>query len=293
MADPHADHPQAGLGDLDHLQPLRVDDATYQNFHVHPPSDCVRIVTNWRDNVWMSMALLADKDHLFATDPEAAAHVWDGELSTHAEATIFRNKYVVENFETPEGARFYHGAGWGLAEDPTVLVRCYITGKGLESELWIDDEAWGVGIDFAAAPGSNATALCQDIANPNSKPGLFERIPSARKWPIKGGYGRPETLAYVRSVGGYRISEADKWQGSVEDGITHLHGFQQIHIHKDRCPHTAEEFKRYAWCTDRATNEILPIIIDKNHSCIDAIRYALNQFIRSRSAVGVWARLGK
>jgi phage terminase large subunit len=253
----------------------------------------VRIVTSWRDNVWISQELLDEKNHLFTADPESAAHVWNGELRTHAEAAVFRGKYVVENFETPEGARFYHGADWGFAEDPTALVRCYITGKGHDSELWIDDEAWGVGVDFAVVPGSNAIALCQDTSDPNSKPGLFEQIPSARKWPIKGGYARPATLNYVQSVGRYRITAADKWKGSIEDGIAHLRGFKLIHVHKNRCPHTAEELRRYAYKTDSFTGEILPIIIDKNNHCIDAIRYALDDVIRRTDQAAIWAKLAK
>jgi phage terminase large subunit len=266
------------------------DDPTYQRFVVSPPPDCIRIDTHWKDNVWISKALLAEKDHLFATDAEAAAHVWDGELRKHAEATIFRNKFVVEPFTAPENARFYHGADWGFAQDPTVLGRMYITGTGLDAELWIDKESWGIGIDFAVAPGSLATPLCRDINNPKSKPGLFEKIPSAAQWPIKADIARPEIISHVRQTGGYNISGAEKWPGSVEDGIAHLRGFKMIHIHPD-CPHAVYDFKHYRYKVDRITGDVLPIIVDADNHWPDLARYALDGFIQHRGAGSIWQRL--
>lgn len=264
--------------------PNLATDATYQRFHVNPPKNCIRIVMNWRENVWLSDELRQDKDHLFAVDPEAAAHVWDGELREHAEATIFRNKFVVESFTPPENVRWYHGADWGFSQDPTVLIRCYITGQGNNAELWIDQEAWGVGVDFPK--------LVQDVDDPRSGPGLFEKIPTAKQWPIKGDNARPETISYVRGVGGYMIEGAEKWPGSVEDGITHLRGFKQIHIHS-RCTHTADEFRLYSYKVDKMTGEVLPVIIDKHNHCIDAIRYSLDGFIQRRGSANIWARLGR
>jgi phage terminase large subunit len=274
--------------------PDLLDDATYQKFHVHPPpeQDFVEIVTNWRDNVWMSREMLADKNHLFATDAEAAEHVWDGELRKHAEATIFRHKYDSFPFTAQADTTFYHGADWGFSQDPTVLIRCYITGSGQDAELWIDNEAWGTGVDFAVTPGSKALALCQVPSDPNSKPGLFEKISSSKQWPIYGDCSRPETISYVRTMGEYNISGAEKWDGSVEDGITHLRGFKMIHIHP-RCVHTLEEFKLYSYKVDRVTGEILPIIIDKYNHCVDAVRYALAKFIQRRGAASIWARLAE
>src|SRR5215831_14040891 len=96
--------------------PNLATDATYRRFHENPPPATIRGVLNWKDNLWISQELLMEKDHLYSVDPEAAAHVWDGELRKHAEAAIFRNKYVIHNFDTPEDARFYHGLDWGFAQ---------------------------------------------------------------------------------------------------------------------------------------------------------------------------------
>jgi phage terminase large subunit len=260
-------------------------DATYKRFELNPPPGTIVVDMNWRDNVWISPELLMEKDHLYAVDPEAAAHVWEGELRKHAEASIFRNKFVVHNFETPENARFYHGVDWGFAQDPTVMVRMFITGKPPSEELWIDMEAWKIGAEI--------NELCQDFDDPRSKPGLFDRIPTCRTWPVKADSARPEHISYLRRNAGMNIEPVEKWQGSVEDGIQHLRGFTIIHIHKDHCPHTAEEFRLYSFKVDRMTNEVLPIIVDKHNHCPGGCRYGLDQFIKRRGVAAVWARLAR
>lgn len=265
--------------------PNLASDATYKRFELHPPPGTILVDMNWRDNLWISQELTQEKDHLFAVDAEAASHVWDGELRKHAEAAIFRNKYVVHSFETPEDARFYHGVDWGFAQDPTVLLRMYITGTPPNEELWIDREAWKVGAEI--------NELAQDPTDPRSRPGLFDRIPSCRSWPVKADNARPEHISYLRRNAAMNIEPVEKWQGSVEDGIQHLRGFVVIHIHKDFCPHTAEEFRLYCFKVDKMTGEILPIIVDKFNHCPDAARYALDEFIKRRGVAAIWARLGK
>jgi phage terminase large subunit len=265
--------------------PNLASDATYRRFHENPPPGTIHITLNWRDNLWMSPELTLEKDHLFLVDPEAAAHVWDGELRKHAEAAIFRSKYSVHTFESPYGARFYHGVDWGFAQDPTCMVRMFITGQPPYEELWIDREAWGIGVEI--------NELARDPNNPDSKPGLFDRIETAHQWPIKADSARPEHISYLRRNAGLRITAAEKWDGSIIDGIKHLRGFVQIHIHKDYCPHTAEEFKLYSYKIDRMTGEVLPIIVDRFNHCVDAVRYALSDFIQQRGKLGIWKRLAQ
>jgi len=91
---------------------------------------------------------------------------------------------------------------------------------------------------------------------------------------------------------GFSIDAAAKWKGSVEDGVTHLKGFEEIIIH-ERCKHTADEFRHYSYKVDKKTGDILPIIVDKFNHCIDAIRYGLDGYITSSDSLGTWAQLGK
>ena len=109
-------------------------------------------------------------------------------------------------------------------------------------------------------------------------PALLDTIPGARKWPIKADSSRPETISHLKRRG-FDVSAAEKWPGSVEDGLAVLKGFRKIIIH-ERCTHTAEEVRLYSYKTDPQTNEILPMIIKRWDNFPDAWRYALVGLIR-------------
>ena len=176
----------------------------------------------------------------------------------------------MESFpEPPEGTQIRFGADWGFSVDPTALVRFWI----LDEELYIDYEAYGYGVEI------------------DETPQLFDSLPEARDWPIKADAARPETISYM-SHQGFRIYAAEKWNGSVEDGIAHIKGFKRIHIHP-RCRHTAEEFRLYSYKIDATTQEVLPILVDANNHAIDAIRYGLDEFIQRRGVTQVWEQLGR
>ena len=118
---------------------------------------------------------------------------------------------------------------------------------------------------------------------------FYDSVPGARDWPIKGDCSRPETISYLRRQG-FNIEAAEKWPGSVEDGIAHIKGFETVVIHP-RCKKTLEEFRNYSYKKDRLTDEVLPIIVDKWNHGIDALRYSLDGYIMARGGTGVWSRL--
>ena len=160
--------------------------------------------------------------------------------------------------------RFYHGADWGFANDPTTLIRCFIDGK----RLYIDREAWGIGVEI------------------DNTPALFDTIDTARKWPIKADCARPETISYMRRQG-FKVSAAKKWAGSIEDGIEFLKTFEII-IHP-RCQHTIDEFNHYSYKVDKQTGDILPQIVDANNHLCDSLRYSMDGLIKGKT--GDWSAL--
>lgn len=83
---------------------------------------------------------------------------------------------------------------------------------------------------------------------------------------------------------GFKISAAEKWQGSVEDGIAHLHSFDEIIIHP-RCKNVAREARMWSYKIDRITSEVLPKLADGNEHCWDGIRYSLDGHIKRKSQV--------
>lgn len=255
------------------LYPTDPVDAMFRGENGPPPGSIVRQV-NWDSNPFFPDVLRAELEFDRQRDPDKYAHVWLGEYSRNSEARVFRN-WRVEDFDTPKDAVFRFGADWGFAIDPTVLVRCYLEGR----TLYVDQEAWEVGCEI------------------DKTPALFERIEGARKWLITADSARPETVSYMRRQG-FKIAAAIKGQGSLEDGIEFLKSFDIV-VHP-RCKHVADELALYSYKTDPLTNEILPMLEDKNNHTIDALRYALEALRRagpralpappSRDPPDLWSR---
>lgn len=221
--------------------------------HGEPPNSIVKPV-NWDQNPWFPEVLRQEMEWDRSRNPDKYAHVWLGEYSRNSEARVFRN-WRVEDFDTPRDTDFRFGADWGFSVDPTVLVRCWLKGR----TLYVDQEAYQVGCEI------------------DNTPKLFDTIEGARKWVITADSARPETVSYMRRQG-FRIFPAIKGQGSLEDGIEFLKSFDIV-VHP-RCKHTADELAMYSYKQDPLTNEILPVLEDKNNHVIDALRYALEALRR-------------
>lgn len=235
-------------------------DPTYKRYVASPPPDSLVKKVSWRDNPWFPVELDKERQYLQSVDPDAYAHVWEGECRNVSDAQILKNKYSIEEFVPGEGwSGPYYGADWGFANDPTVVVKLWING----SRLYVEHEAWGVGVDI------DKTAA------------LFDRVPGAREHTMRADCARPETISYMQRHGYPRMVAADKWSGSVEDGIAFLRQFERIVIHP-RCEHTALEARLYSYKVDRLSGDVLPDVVDANNHCIDAIRYALTPLISQR-----------
>ncbi len=240
------------------FNPGRPDDETYKRFVLEPPDDAVVVKVGYQDNPWFPDTLRKEMEYCRRVSPDDFRHIWEGEPSVLTEAQVFKGRYIIEPFETPDDARFFHGADWGFSVDPTALVRCFVQGN----RLYIDQEAYGVGVEL------------------DETPQLFDSIPTARSWPIKADSARPETISFMKRKG-FNISPAKKWPGSVEDGLAVLKSFEKIVIHP-RCKHTAEEFSLYSYKVDKNNGDVLPVLVDAWNHCLDAVRYGLSGYIKGR-----------
>ncbi|WP_272515440.1 PBSX family phage terminase large subunit [Providencia sp. PROV214] len=247
--------------------PERDGSATDKRFRKNPPDNAVVVEMNYDDNPWFPSVLederLNDRARL---DEATYAWIWEGAYLENSDKQVLANKYVVQSFPDDlwqKADRLLFGADFGFAKDPNTLLRQFI----LNDCLYIEYEAYGVGVEL------------------DHMPEFYDKIPEARKWPIKADSARPETISYLKRQG-FNISAAKKWQGSVEDGVTHLRGFKQIIIHP-RCKETAKEARLYSYKTDRITGEVLPVILDDNNHCWDAVRYGLDGYITQKSNAGL------
>lgn len=256
------------------FNPLDEDGETFQRFVVNTPPDSWVAHINWDQNPWFPEVLELERMYMLKNDPEGYEHVWNGAPLTLTDAVIFKGKYVVELFDLPDPytTRYFHGADFGFADDPATLMGpMWVTGAPPAEHLWIYNEAFGYGTEI------------------DHLPELYDRIPTARSWPIKADNARPETISYLKRQG-FAISAAEKWVGCVEDRIAHLKGFK-MHIHATNCPNLAREARLYKYKVDKITDEILPIVVDKNNHGWDGVGYGLDGYIHKRGVGKTWAKL--
>ena len=112
-------------------------------------------------------------------------------------------------------------------------------------------------------------------------PAMFDVFPDSRKVKIRGDNARPETISHMKGAG-FNIIAADKWKGSVEDGIEHMGGAYDVIVCHPRCTYTAKELILYSFKVDRLTAEVTTDIVDANNHCMDACRYALDPVIQRK-----------
>jgi phage terminase large subunit len=238
-------------------------------FEQERPAGAVCVHANYTDNPFCPETLRQEAREAQARDLDEYAHVWLGGYNKKSKAKIFADRCVVDDF-TP-GADWqgpYHGADFGFAADPSTLVRVWL----FDGKLWIERESYEVGLEI----DRTATRWKADV-------------PDCERYVIRADSARPETISYLKRGGPKavdplpRIEGADKWSGSVEDGIEHLRGYRAIVIHR-RCVNAQTEARLYSYKVDRHTGDILPIVVDAHNHVWDAVRYALAPLIKQRGA---------
>lgn len=242
--------------------PKDSDAPTHKRFYSSRQPDEVLVETTYLDTLEAGVLPresfeLAENDRI--NDPDRYEWIWLGKPRRLSKSRIFAGKYKIAQFEPPENARFFHGADWGFAQDPTVFVRSWIDGKN----LYVDHAEYGYGVEMQELPA------------------LADKIPTFRAWPSRGDEARPETIAYMRRAG-FNMLGAPKGKGSVEDGIEWLRSFETIFIH-ERCALFQDEARLYSYKVDARTGEVLPIIVDAYNHGWDALRYAYVDLIKNKN----------
>ena len=209
---------------------------------------------------WLGPKFLSDAAEMEQHRPEKHAHVYMGVEVGRTDAIIFSGCYRMETFEAKPGWDGpYFGADWGFSQDPNVLVKCWVNGR----DLYIEHEEFAIGVQL------------DDI------PKMFDKIPDSRRYKIRADCARPETIAHIKARG-FAIEAAEKWKGSVEDGIAVMKSYNII-VHP-RCVNIIQELRSYRYKIDRLTSDVLADIVDKDNHGVDAIRYAIAPLVRKKGS---------
>lgn len=247
------------------FNPDQEDDATYQRFILHTPSDIWRLKVSWEDNPWLSEELREEKDYAYSVDPESADHVWGGNIRTISDAQILRDKWFVEDFvPDPLWNGPYQGQDFGFSTDPHAAIRAWV----YDHVLYIEYESWKLHLEL----DDIAYRVCEDIPD-------FER------YVTRADSARPDSISFLRRHGLNRIEAAKKGPNSVEDGIAHLRSYKRIVIHS-RCTRTIAEAKRWSYKVDALSGDVLPIVLDAHNHLMDSLRYALEPLILPQRKMG-------
>jgi phage terminase large subunit len=224
-----------------------------------PPKGAIVVSVNYCDNPRVPAESLAEMELDRQRDTDYFNHVWMGGYNIKSQLQVLGGKWRIDEFEPGKGWDGpYHGGDWGFAADPTAATRSWIYDRC----LWIEYESWEIGLEL----DETAARWHRDI------PGIEQYI-------VRADCSRPDTISYVKRHGIPKLTAAEKWSGSVEDGIAYLRNFDAIIIHQ-RCQRTIEEARLYSYKTN-AAGDILPAIVDKWNHCWDSIRYSHAPLIRN------------
>ncbi|MFN3886127.1 MAG: PBSX family phage terminase large subunit [Aquabacterium sp.] len=248
------------------FNPADEGDPTYKRFVLGSPPDMRRVEINYWDNPWFPDELRKEMEYLRSIDTDAYLHVWCGQPRQRSDAQVLNGKWRIDSWTDKDMAGAdgpYYGMDWGFSVDPSAGVRCWLK----DGSLFIDYEVGGQGIEL------------------DDLPDVIRRLPGADSRVIRADNSRPETISHVSrpraGKPGLRVIAAEKWSGSVEDGIAWLRGLKGIVIH-ERCKSVVQEARLWSYKVDKLTGDVLPELVDAHNHWWDAVRYALQPLIRKR-----------
>ena len=119
-----------------------------------------------------------------------------------------------------------------------------------------------------------------------SNKAIYERINQMgySKERITADSAEPKSIDELNGWGLRRITPAMKGKDSINNGIQFIQDFEII-IHP-KCVNFITEISNYTWDEDKFGNKINKPIDDFNH-LMDAMRYALERYVRNRHGVSV------
>lgn len=221
------------------------------------------ITTNYMCNEWLSEEDKKYFDKMRITNPKRFKVAGLGEWGI-SDGLVYEN-WKEEAFDLDEvrkrpGIVSVFGLDWGYTNDPSALF-CGLLDKK-NKQLFVFDEMYERGM-------SN-----RRIADTVQEMGYSKER-------ITADSAEPKSIDELKSYG-MRVKAAQKGKDSVKNGIQWIQDLQII-IHP-RCVNFITEIGNYTWDKDKFGNKLNVPIDDFNH-LMDAMRYALEQYITEKKWV--------
>lgn len=204
---------------------------------------------------WLGTQFIEEAERLKKVDIDLYKHEYLGEVSG-SKGLVFKNIRTFTGNKS-DYIKLLRGLDFGLAKDgdPTSYVVCAYSES--KKELYILNEWY--------KRDSTYPEIAKAVLEEN-KNNFTVFCDSADSGGIK-----------QLKLEGLKRAKACK-KGKVENGITWLRGLNAIYIDPVACPETYREFSEYSYVLQKSTGDY--ILSEKNNHSIDAVRYALSEFIK-------------
>ena len=230
-------------------------------FFDKPDLDTLAITTNYQCNEWLDAADIRVFEDMKRRNPRRYAVAGLGGWGV-VEGLIFDNWR--EDYFTLDEIRGKHrdlksafGLDFGYTNDPSALFCGFISVA--DKKLYVWDELYKTGLS-------------------NRK--IFDEISGMGyvKERITADCAEPKSIDELKGYG-LRVDPAVKGKDSINNGIQWIQDLEII-IHP-RCVSFLTEISNYTWKVDKFNKKLNEPIDDFNH-LMDAMRYALEKYIRNK-----------
>jgi phage terminase large subunit len=227
----------------------------------HDP-DILALTTNYLCNEWLDAADRKVFETMKKNNPRRYRVAGLGDWGI-VEGLIFENweekAFSLEEIKQIKGIKSAFGLDFGYTNDPSALWCGMIDLQG--KTIYVFDEMYKTGMSNEA------------IEKEITRMGY-------RKERIRADSAEPKSIDRLRELGISNITAARKGKDSVNNGIDFIQDFKII-IHP-RCVNFLTEISNYTWDVDKFGKKLNIPIDDFNH-LMDAMRYALEDFVKGRS----------
>ena len=228
-----------------------------KRFFDNPDEETLAITTNYKCNEWLDEADLKVFETMMKNNPRRYAVAGLGGWGI-VDGLIYENwreeAFSLDDIKICESA---FGLDFGYTNDPSAFFCGFIDVQNKKLYVW--DEIYQKGM---------------------SNKRIYDAITDAgySKERITGDSAEPKSIDELKGYG-LRIKGAEKGKDSIKNGIQWIQDLEII-IHP-RCVNFLTEISNYTWDKDRFGTKLNVPIDDFNH-LMDAMRYALEKFIKNK-----------
>lgn len=224
--------------------------------------DIFATTTNYMCNEWLDDEDRKMFENMKRTNPRryevAGLGNWgivDGLVYENFREYIFS----VEDVLKQGGIEAVFGLDFGYVNDPTALF-CGLVDEGNKT-LYVFDEIYE-----------------KAMTNENIASAIIKKGYAKEK--ITADCAEPKSIDTLKRLGINRVKPSRKGKDSVMNGIDYLQGYT-ILIHP-KCSNFIKEISSYSWKKDNKTGKAINVPEDDNNHLMDAMRYAMEKYIKSK-----------